>query len=58
MAIYKLKKERLKRKVDDIRLVRNPPKLLKSLAANILRLGTLIKKNIRNRKNKSLLLKS
>ena len=46
MAIYKIKKERLRRKVDDIRLIRNPLKLLKSLAANILRLETLIKKKI------------
>ena len=43
MTIYKIKKEKLKRKVDDIRLIRNPPRLLRGLAANILRLKTLIK---------------
>ena len=43
MAIYKIKKERLRRKVDDIRLVRNPPKLLRNLITSILRLETLIK---------------
>ena len=43
MAIYKIKKERLRRKVDDIRLIRNPPKLLRDLTTNILRFETLIK---------------
>ena len=43
MAIYKIKKKKLKRKIDDIRLVRSPPRLLRDLAASILRLGTLIK---------------
>ena len=42
MAIYKIKK-RLRRKIDDIRLVRSPLRLLKSLTASILRLETLIK---------------
>ena len=43
VATYKIKKKKLRRKVDDIKLIRNPPKLLKDLAANILRLETLIK---------------
>ena len=43
MAIYKIEEKRLKRKVDDIRLIHNPPKLLRNLATNILRLETLIK---------------
>ena len=43
MTIYKVKEKRLRRKVDDIRLIRNPPKLLKDLTTNILRLETLIK---------------
>ena len=30
--------------IDDIRLIRSPPKLLKDLAASILRLETLIKR--------------
>ena len=43
MAIYKIKKKGLRRKVDDIRLIRSPPRLLRNLTANILRLGTLIR---------------
>ena len=43
MAIYKVEKEGSRRKIDDVKLVRNPPKLLKNLAANILRLETLIR---------------
>ena len=42
MAIY-IKKKKIKTEIDDIRLIRSPPRLLKGLAANILRLGTLIK---------------
>ena len=41
---YKIKKEGSKRKVDHIKPVRSPPKLLKNLAASILRLGTLTKR--------------
>ena len=44
VAIYKVKKEELRRKIDDIKPVRSPPRLLKSLNASILRLETLIKK--------------
>ena len=44
MATYKIKKKRLKRKVDDIKPVRSPPKLLKNLTTNILRFETLIKR--------------
>ena len=43
ITTYKIKKERLKRKVDDIRLIRSPPKLLRNVTASILRLETLIK---------------
>ena len=42
MAIYKIEKK-IKTEIDDIRLIRNPPRLLRSLAASILRLETLIK---------------
>ena len=38
-----MKEKRLKWKVDDIRLIRNPLRLLRGLAASILRLETLIK---------------
>ena len=44
MTTYKIKEEELRRKIDDIRLIRNPPKLLKDLTTNILRLETLTKK--------------
>ena len=37
------KKKKIKTKIDDIRLIRSPPRLLRSLTANILRLKTLIK---------------
>ena len=48
--MYKIKKKGLKRKIDDIRLVRNPLKLLRNLTTNILRLETLIRK--KNKKNR------
>ena len=44
MATCKVEEEGSRRKVDDMKPVRSPPKLLKDLAANILRLGTLTKK--------------
>ena len=43
MTICKMEEKGLRRKVDDIKLVRSPPRLLRGLAASILRLETLIK---------------
>ena len=41
MATCKVEEEGSRRKVDDMRPVRSPPRLLRGLAASILRLGTL-----------------